>query len=96
VIVRLVERSLVIWVLRVPPGVAPRSFVGSYGTHQARKISDDEGVVPRSLVGSDGILQARKIGDDEDSTAYLFNIGSFWAVRLEDVPFLVRGSSRGV
>jgi hypothetical protein len=37
------------------------------------------GVVPRSLVGSDGILQARMIGDDEDSTAYLFNVGSFWA-----------------
>jgi hypothetical protein len=71
--VGLVERSLVVWVFRVSPGV-----------------------VPRSLVGSDGILQARKIGDDEDSTAYLFNIGSFWAVRLEDVPFLVRGSSRGV
>jgi len=73
VIVRLVERSLVIWVLRVPPGVAPRSFVGSYGTHQARKISDDE-----------------------DSTAYLLNVGSFWAVCLKDAPLLVRGSSRGV
>jgi hypothetical protein len=70
VIVRLVERSLVIWVLRVPPGVVPRSFVGS-----------------------DGTLQARKISDDEDSTAYLFNVGSFWAVCLKNVPFLVRGSS---
>ena len=59
-----VKRSLVVWILRVSPGV-----------------------VPRSLVGSDGILQARKIGDDEDPTAYLFNVGSFWAVRLEDVPF---------
>ena len=72
-VVRLVERSLVVWVFRVSPGV-----------------------VPRSLVGSDGTLQARKISDDEDSTAYLFNVSSFWAVCLKDVPLLVRGSSRGV
>jgi hypothetical protein len=42
VVVRLVERSLVVWVVRVSPGVVPRSFVGSDGTLKARKISDDE------------------------------------------------------
>jgi hypothetical protein len=51
------------------------------------------GVVPRSLVGSDGMLQARKIGDDEDPTAYLFNVGSLWAVRFKDVPLQIRGGS---
>jgi hypothetical protein len=70
VVVGLVERSLVVWVVRVSPGVVPRSFVGSNGTPKARKISDDE-----------------------DSAAYLFNVGSFWAVCFKDVPFLVRGGS---
>ena len=69
-VVRLVERSLVVWVVRVSPGVVPRGFVGS-----------------------DGTLKARKVSDDEDSTAYLFNVGSFWAVCFKDVPLLVRGGS---
>jgi len=42
VVVGLVERSLVVRVVRVSPGVVPRSFVGSDGTLKARKISDDE------------------------------------------------------
>ena len=41
-VVRLVKRSLVVWVVRVFPGVVPRSFVGSDGTPKARKMSDDE------------------------------------------------------
>jgi hypothetical protein len=65
-----VKFSLVFWILRISPGV-----------------------VPRSLVGSDGMLQARKIGDDEDPTAYLFNVGSLWAVCFEDVPLQIRGGS---
>jgi hypothetical protein len=42
VVVGLVERSLVVWVFRVSPGVVSRSLVGSDGTLQARKIGDDE------------------------------------------------------
>jgi hypothetical protein len=42
VVIRLVERSLVVWVVRVSPRAVPRSFVGSDGTFKARKISDDE------------------------------------------------------
>jgi len=42
VVVVLVERSLVVWVVRVSPGVVPRSFLNSDGTPKARKMSDDE------------------------------------------------------
>jgi hypothetical protein len=52
-----------------------------------------KGVVPRSFVDSDGTLKAREISDDEDCTTCLFNVGSFWAVGLKDVPLLVRGGS---
>ena len=41
-VVRLVERSLVVRVVRVSQGVVPRSLIGSDGTLKARKISDDE------------------------------------------------------
>jgi len=45
VVVGLVERSLVVRVVRVSPGVVPRSFVGSDGTPKARKIGDNEDLV---------------------------------------------------
>jgi hypothetical protein len=45
VVVGLVERSLVVGVVRVSPGVVPRSFVGSDGIPKARKIGDDKDLV---------------------------------------------------
>ncbi len=41
-VVGIIERSLIVRVVRVPQGVVPRSFVGSDGTLKAREISDDE------------------------------------------------------
>jgi len=45
VVVRLVEGSLVVWVVRVLFWEEPMSFVGSDGILKARKVTEDEGPV---------------------------------------------------